>query len=264
MTSTTTYVTCFVQIYDQEPNEHKGGIEWRLQRFRELANTGIYIIIYGDEYTIPILQQTILKEYPDTVKLDDSFHYRTSGVIYNIIYKQQHTEQIHEIIHMPSERNEKKDTMEYMALMNSKIEFVYQAMQWNPFATDYFAWIDFSISYILKHPQDTLHRLKEPVFPPIGEHIVFPGCPAQYENTPIGHLFHRICWLFLGGFFYGHKIAIEHFYELSVQEFARFLETYHTLVWEVNFWAYLYLEKEWRPNIYEADHDDSMIKGFSI
>jgi hypothetical protein len=51
---------------------------------------------------------------------------------------------------MPENRSQMKDTREYMALMNSKVEFMKDAVLRDPYGTTHFAWLDFSVNYTFK------------------------------------------------------------------------------------------------------------------
>jgi hypothetical protein len=50
---------------------------------------------------------------------------------------------------MPENRSQMKDTREYMALMNSKVEFMKDAVCRILMAL-HFAWLDFSVNYTFK------------------------------------------------------------------------------------------------------------------
>jgi hypothetical protein len=88
-----------------------------------------------------------------------------------------------------------------------------------------------------------------------------PGCRAPWSTTdPIADITDRIHWRFCGGFFWGDVASLETLYALYTEALPLFLETYGTLVWEVNLWAWLEGSSTWRPRWYLADHDDSLIR----
>ena len=57
-------------------------------------------------------------------------------------------------IYLPCERSEEKDTHEYMALMNSKPEFLYRALLM--IDTKYIAWIDAGVAKMFKNKDEEI------------------------------------------------------------------------------------------------------------
>jgi hypothetical protein len=49
---------------------------------------------------------------------------------------------------LPSARNEGKDIDGYLMVINSKTEFMCDAIEKNPWKSTHFAWIDFNISHV--------------------------------------------------------------------------------------------------------------------
>lgn len=148
--------------------------------------------------------------------------------------------------------------------MNSKIEFVNDAIIQNPWNTNYFAWIDFSIQHVFKtdayrHKLYELNNLTTTT-----KFLAIPGC-SQIKDTPDIHndelqkTFRQICWRFCGGFFIGDKDNLKNMYDLYIKYFPIFISKYKTIVWEVNFWAWLEKNTGWNLNWYKADHDDSIL-----
>ena len=164
---------------------------------------------------------------------------------------------------LPTHRLEPKDTFDYMCYQHSKVEFIYQAAVHNYFRTDYFAWVDydmmknFNVSNTLKHLYDN------GMSPSSSSAIYFPGC-WDYQHVPIESFCEKICWRFCGGFFLGSNEAIAHMHSLYLAHYEKFLETYKTMVWDVNFWAYLEQEKGWKPIVYKANHDASLLENFPM
>ena len=162
---------------------------------------------------------------------------------------------------LPTHRLEPKDTFDYMCYQHSKVEFIYQATVHNYFQTDYFAWVDydmmknFNVSTTLKHLYDNGMSPSSDIY--------FPGC-WDYQRVHIESLCEKICWRFCGGFFLGSNEAIQHLHSLYLAHYENFLETYKTMVWDVNFWAYLEQEKGWKPIVYKANHDASLLENFPL
>lgn len=245
--STITFVTSIIKIYD-EPIQNKD-IEWRLSKFRIIAETGIQICLYiCPEYYKDVSE--FIKEYPNIkigkiVSLEDTFVSR----VVNTSTMQSVT--------LPNNRNQEKDTKNYMILINSKVEFVNDAIQQNLWSSTHFAWIDFSIAYVFhdtKRSQEFLSTLSKRTF--ASSFLTLPGCWQNANSIMLDD----INWRYCGGFLLGDKESIVHFYNLYQEHWPLFIEKYQKLVWEVNFWSYLeHIVPQWKPIWYKADHNDTIL-----
>ena len=141
---------------------------------------------------------------------------------------------------------------------------MYDAIVHNVWNSEYFAWIDFSIyhvfsdiplsEYFLQQIQSFTTTNKDPSF------LLIPGCLPQLTCQEDHLLINRVYWRFCGGFFLGNKKSVLEFYDYQRKYFATFLNKHNTLVWEVNFWAWLEIHTEWKPLWYKADHNDTIIQ----
>lgn len=239
-----TFVSCFFHIYEKDYDTNKT-LEWRIERFREIASTGIKLCVYVN----PELLAMIPREYE------------------NVIVVEMPTTQIeclcaNKELELPQQRNIQKDTHKYMCLMNAKTEFVADAIERNPWNSTHFAWIDFNVSYIFKNGEKerTLRFLKElDLYKLPDQCMMIPGCWTPYDNVHIAHVTECIFWRFCGGFFIGDANSLLKFDSLYRQNFETFLQKYNKLTWEVNFWAWLEANTDWKPTWYKADHNDSII-----
>ena len=158
---------------------------------------------------------------------------------------------------LPSNRNEAKDTKEFYALMNTKIEFVKRASELPDLPQDStFIWIDFGILKIMKHKDRIIHKLKELQLKTITRMKV-PGCWAFGRGFSVD----TISWRFCGGFFVMPKSYISTFFEHSKNVLRDFCTlNQYKLTWETNVWSIIETCAE-KENIdwYFADHNDSMI-----
>jgi Bacterial protein of unknown function (HtrL_YibB) len=238
-------------------------IPWRLERFMKIAETGIPICIFVDECGQNLLEQC-LDIFPDNLKIMRVMSIYDTWV--HRICEQYDT------IGLPRHRNDAKDIYEYMVLMNSKIEFVYETMQHNPFGTDHFAWIDFNVAHVFKDLEGTqayLRMLTTCKFP--SDKLWIPGCWSALPEAPSQEIIQRsvldgIHWRFCGGFFLGDRAAISRFHDLYETHFPEFIFRYRQMVWEVNFWSWLEAQTpqegdaKWKPSWFMGDHDDSIVK----
>jgi hypothetical protein len=169
-------------------------------------------------------------------------------------------------IDLPLNRTIEKDTKEYMLLMNSKLEYMEDTIEKNPFNSTHFAWIDFNISHVfsdLKMSKETLKIYSSSILH--NSFLSIPGCwnplskPFNDEQVK-NEILNNINWRFCGGFFIGDRISIEYFIELYKTHLPYFMFKYRKLIWEVNFWAWLELVTDWKPNWFKGDHNDSIIQ----
>jgi hypothetical protein len=250
MPANITFVTCYVHVYENEPFAHKNA-SWRIEQFEYIANTGVNICVYGDEITTPYLEESA-KKFPNVKILQMSTPYKQTP-IYEICQTPG--------LSMPERRNDAKDTVEYMALMNAKIEFVHDAIEKNPWNSDIFAWMDFSMAYIFGNKASTLANLKQlPERTYIDTFFAIPGCWQPIPPDNCSAIINNIHWRFCGTFFMADKMSMEKFHEIYRQHFPRFIEEQKKLVWEVNIWAWLEANTEWKPQWYDSDHNDRIIK----
>jgi Bacterial protein of unknown function (HtrL_YibB) len=247
--SQVTYVTCFVHIYKEEPFQHKT-VDWRIQQFRYVADKGLHIMLYGDETTTPYLEECVA-DYPNVKLVTMDIPY-TETPIYKAC--------LDPILTLPERRNVKKDTVEYMALMNAKIEFMYDAMQKDPWGSKIFAWMDFSMAYIFANKQFTLHQLRQMTAAPFKTpFLTIPGCWPRIPPNHVQTIANSIHWRFCGTFFMGDKQSMMEFHRIYREAYPQFIAMYRKLIWEVNIWAWLEANANVQIQWYESDHNDRMI-----
>ena len=239
-----TFVSSFLHIYDT-PYDHRNN-EWRIERFKEVAATGIQIALFISPEFISIMEN-LKNMYPNLRIL------RVLSIQQTKIWKLW----VDKKNQLPQNRKSEKDTIEYLSLMNSKIEFLADTIRENPFGGDYFAWLDFNITHVFKNIErtvDFIRFLGKCRFK--GKFLTIPGCWNKVND--MNQITDKICWRFCGGFFMGHRESILNFEKL-VWEHASTISP----IWEVNLWALV----EWKSQLFvewfSADHNDSMICNIS-
>lgn len=240
---TITFVTSFFHIFTEEFDGRKT-TQWRIERFKEIADSGIPICIY------------VSNDFVDTIQ---SLGYQNvkimSGMEIQDLWVYGETKKFD--YSLPVLRNEQKDIEEYIFMMYSKLDFLKDTMERNPWNTDSFAWIDFNVSHIFQDKSKCTEYLKIISRQQIKENtLVIPGC---WEKEREVNLYETICWRFCGGFFVGDKNGINQFYEKYRAHYPEFIQTHHKLVWEVNFWAWLEKNKHLSVQWYYADHTDEIV-----
>ena len=248
-----TLVTSYVNYYRTPISDHGP----RLKQLQKLIDIGIPLVIFVTSDTKHALCYEIAdpNKHVRVIVLPNNF-FLTSFMYMTAEHSSARK--------LPKHRLEPKDTFDYMCYQHSKVEFIYQAAVRNYFQTEFFAWCDydmmknFNVSKTLKHIYTNgLVKSSDK------HHIYFPGCWDSQQVQTI-NLCDQICWRFCGGFFLGTSTAIYHLHTMYLAHYDTFLETYKTMVWDVNFWAYLEREKGWKPIVYKANHDASLVENFPL
>ena len=275
-TYSTTLCTSFVNYY-KTPLE-PATIQLRLKRLKPLLDLRVPICIFaGIESTLP-LEQYIHQFYNNTTHIH-VIPLKKHLFEYSFLFQEIAKAQPQKI---PKELSPPKDTHDYMSFLHTKIEFLKQAVEANPFGTSFYTWVDHNISQILSDPdknnlpyesikdwakrQIGINTLPPSEFTPShhispSHEIYIPGCwkEPHYEPTDF---YEKVLWRFCGGFLCARKEAILYLWNLYMNHFYSFLKEGKTMVWDVNFWAWLEHNPEidWNPIWYAADHNDSIVK----
>jgi hypothetical protein len=245
---TLTYVAAFLDIYpDQAVKDFiKKPINMRFETFRQIAKTKIPIVVFLDPQSAQYIQ-----DFKDECNLH----------IIEIPYENLTTyKDIKDLqLNLPPSRCTKKDTVDFMVIMNAKAEFMKRAKDSNPFHTTHFAWMDFSLGYVFKDHENTYKYLQELCYKPLKTPIyAIPGC--WQKGASVNYIHQTINWRFCGGFYIADAESIEEFYTLYRRNFRTLCEKSGVMIWETNIWALLELYCNWNPTWYLADHNDSICK----
>jgi hypothetical protein len=156
---------------------------------------------------------------------------------------------------LPCRRNAEKDTTEFMALMNTKVEMMWRALPYIPNAT-HIAWIDAGILKITKDAgrvKAAFQRQMDVTWPPTK--IAVPGCWA----SPAPPSSDSICWRFCGGFLVLPTSLLAPFYRAICAMLEAWLAAGH-VAWEVNIWAALEWDEPAWFAWWAADHNETMLE----
>lgn len=212
-----------------------------LSRFEVLAASGMSIALFLDS-SLRALGDMWCGRFPNLrvmayVELADTAVYRVIGG---------------RTVRLPEHRSV-NDSLEYMMIGNSKLEWLQRAARSDPFSSTHFAWIDFGIAHVLREPCATLTALSNvrPRFP-----LIAPGC---YRRDPYSErqLWSQVCWHYCGGFLLCDRAHAEYLND----EFLHCLSVeYPRFSWEVNFWTVLELKYGVQFSWYQAEFDDTMLQ----
>lgn len=245
----TTFVTAYLKVYDEDYDMSRT-FENRLKHFMLLLELGINICIFIEPELKSKFNELEIKyknlKVIQSIKLQELELYKTG-------------QENPQLCNLPANRNELKDTKNYMFLMLAKLEFLKKTIDLNPYNSDYFCWFDFGLPYVFKDIDNTLSKIKNISNAGFIEDFIYiPGC-WNFKINNLDYLTNNIVWRFCGGFLIGDKRSLIHFYTISNDNFLSFLNQTQTLVWEVNYWAWLENLGLISPVWYLADHDDSII-----
>ena len=159
-------------------------------------------------------------------------------------------------LELPPNRNKTKDTIEYMALMNSKPELLAFAKPY--IETPYVAYIDSGIGKLFKDP-NTLKRLESLVLKttPL---VIIPGCWPMKSVEAYPFLWNSIHWMFCGTLFIVPTENIDPFLMVHMEALEQYMLK-GVALWEVNVWASVLPTMAPEVTWYKANHDDSLITG---
>lgn len=229
-------VTCYYDIY-QKPERF---LEY-LYLFYDLAVSGLPILLFTDPALVPKFRifSSLLNIKVIPVPLQEF-------VLYQLAMSYQGA--------LPVNRTPQKDTKEFYALMNTKMEFIHKAMEHTTDET--LIWIDYGILKIVKNQERFLNKLQE-VNETQFHKLTIPGCWGFGRTLHVD----SIHWRFCGGFFVMPRHLSSLFYEHSrnvLKDFCTLPQ--YKLTWETNVWTVIESCAE-RSKIdwYFADHNDTIV-----
>lgn len=241
-----TYVTAFYKLDERKYCTSEDYLNY----FLSIVNTGIHIHLF--------LQPSLYDKYISFIGERNNVCITQLAFEDLPIYKE--LEGID--ISLPANRNHEKDTRNFMILINSKTEFMKRAIENNIYNTTHFAWIDFGIKKVISDLStfDTLIAIDQMKFK--DECLIIAAIQTQNIINMCG--FDNVCWRFAGGFFIGDSNYLLKFHNLYERFFYKLTIDSNILTWEVNIWAHFENKGLFSPMIYYCDHNDSIIRHFSI
>ena len=81
---------------------------------------------------------------------------------------------------------------------------------------------------------------------------------TSYNENP----YHNIIWHFAGSVFGGNKDKLLRFAHLTKDMCVRTILEKNTIMWEVNIWYLIYQENPDLFDLYDCEHDRTMIAGY--
>ncbi len=152
---------------------------------------------------------------------------------------------------LPRFRNAAKDTLEYLALMNTKVEFLTRAL---PYTDQDLIWLDAGVDKVFRNPGPTYRRLQSFVHDQRYD-VAVGGC--HQDAFSYEQLVECVRWNFLGGLIVVKRSFVVEFMDRNIRSIRRFLER-GDITWEVNVWVDVFQATHTNALWYRADHDDSL------
>lgn len=252
MTTQTTIVSAFIANVNTDRD-----INYYLEFGLKFLLTPIHKIIFMDANIIIELQHLIPDEYTQylhfiSATLEDCYLYE---------YMQQ----------MPNfsiSINPKKNTLNYMIIMNNKLDFVKRAIEINCFNSSQFIWVDFGICHInnggFNDPFiQSIINLKNNIYNKVRIGSIWPANQQQEQYfITEENIYDDISWVFAGGVFGGDIESLLKFENLSKIKCLKVIKEKGTIMWEVNIWYMIYLENKELFSLYNCDHNLSLISEY--
>lgn len=150
-----------------------------------------------------------------------------------------------------------KDTIEFMFTMCNKTEWVRDAIMLNHFNTENFIWIDFGIRHIFNDDTEFIDHVNSLEYK-IYNNVRIGGIwNINYHYT--NDIYKNVAWYFAGGVFGGNRNSLIKFADLMKEKCIKIITTKHTIMWEVNIWYLIYIENKELFNIYQCEHNSSLL-----
>lgn len=240
------FVTAWIDLGPEHTEKTPGS---RLEHFRRLASSGISLFVFVSASYVAVMEE-VQTEFPNivglqSVEVDDLQSVQTIRSFIDL--------------RLPTSLNDNKDTHGFLELMLAKIDFVYQALAYTD--ATHLAWIDFNIAHVFDDSVNALEALQDLQQRDLVPYILIFPTIWDRSNINMEELLQRVNWRFAGGLFLGDRRSLEQWYNLCSDTLRLFLAQTQTLVWEVNFWAWLenVYPSSFHPQVYTSDHDNSLV-----
>ena len=172
--------------------------------------------------------------------------------------------------------NPNKDTIEFMFFMCYKTEWMKMVIAFmeQKYNTDRtieihtyeYIWIDFGIKHIFPGNELFTQSIQNILLeaPLNAERInkIRIGGIWDIHITYMYDIYKDITWYFAGGVFGGYRDKIIEFADSMKHICIQIIQEKHTIMWEVNVWLLLYIHNPDLFNIYNCDHNASLIANY--
>jgi hypothetical protein len=176
--------------------------------------------------------------------------------------------------------NPNKDTIDYMFIQCHKTEWLHMSIclmnqkENRLFTNTEVLWIDFGIFHMIRN-KDVLKQEIENLRIRVSKNsdnsqeekksensIRIASCWDLTKNYIDVDLYHKVAWYFAGSIFGGSENILIEFAERTKEKCIQIIRERKSLMWEVNVWYLIYLDKPELFNSYICGHDTSIITNY--
>lgn len=231
------FVTAYFE-FDDSKNE------FYFNQFQKLIDTKFPIILYLDK-----------KLSSKLVELSNYKNVKTILYDWNDLYinKLFTVDQLNSF-NIPLKKDNSKDNIKFLTLMNSKSYFLNLALEQTPSTVDTLVWIDFGIFKItndIEHFKTNFSKLKKQ------DKVLIPGGFRSKKLLSDQELIDSVYWRFLGGLIVAPREKVTIFNDANNIELLKLLKN-QMMTWEVNIWANVEINNPELIKYFRADHNKTM------
>ena len=164
-----------------------------------------------------------------------------------------------------------KDTLDYMFVQCHKTEWVAKAIEYdkaqgNWSESDMYVWVDFGIRHMFRSDiafEVELYRMRDRclAFSEKGPSVVYAAGCWNPNSVYYQDIYRQIHWIFAGSVFAGKSDALLEFAQRTKEKCLSIITQKRRLMWEVNVWYLVFLDKRNLFSFYRADHNASILTG---
>lgn len=246
----TTIVSAFLSNINYNSNINSRGIDDYIIKGKKLIEIKVNKVIF------------IEKEIVDLYKLKENDYTKFIYISFEDLLYSEQSKKIQKIYWSDCYE---KDTLEYMVVQCNKTEFIRKSIEFNPYNSKQFIWLDFGI-YKFYIDNDLL----------FSEHIdnltnqSYDGIRIASCYSPGNHdhnIWTMVRFYFAGTVFGGDKNTLLKFADYTKDKCLWFINERNTLIWEVNIWYLIFedLQKENKQDLfsyYLCNHDTTLLENY--
>lgn len=252
-------------------------------------------INYDNLYKVIFIEKTIYNEYFNTENINLNtyyFIYDTKQYEYFIknkiifVFFEKINNYLYDYINTITNfnintDNHSKDTLEYIFVQCHKTEWVKIAIHliahiktiniiYFNNIIQHFMWIDFFIYHVINdnilfnklfkqlyngYYNDDINKTNS---------VRIGSCIHPNNTTYQPDIYKNIAWYFAGGVFGGNSDSLLLFADLMKKKCINIIQEKNNLMWEVNIWYLLYSTNPELFNLYECNHNSSIIENYCL
>lgn len=158
-----------------------------------------------------------------------------------------------------TDRNESKNTLNYMFLICHKTEFIRRAIEYYHEPNYQYVWVDFGLRHIFKTDLEFSSSIKK--LSNRYDHVRI-GSIWNLQQHYLANPYKDVMWYFAGGVFGGDQSKLIKFADLVKKECIRIVTDLKLITWEVNIWHLVYIKNKELFSPYQCDHNMTLVDNY--